>query len=438
MQFPSDRKVAFVTPLAVAVSMLTLTEMAQGAGYGINENSASYMGTGFAGRASNPQDASIAANNPGGISFVEGPQISAGTAVILKGGEFEGQHTRPLAVRDDKVVAQGKTEDFQSTTPVPFGHFVVPVNEKLSVGVSGYGPYGIELEYDKDWAGKYFGIKTSVKVINLQGTVSYKLQDNFSVGIGLIGSYVKGELSQTSSGPLNIPGLLPVTGTIDGDANTFSWNIGALWQIDDMTMLGLAYHAPLEFTLEGDVKAESSVLNMESKAKLDITMPERAAISFTRHLDEKWTLMAEATWTRWSRFEEFYVKANDPSLSSYIPMNWTDVWSFSLGTSYQLNREWQLRAGYMRDQSPVDDKNRTVRSPDSDRNWFTAGLNWKPNKKVNIDLSYAYVKLDKGKISETKHKTPPEGGGTIASYGTLTGEYNNSSHIVAAQFNYIF
>ena len=184
-------------------------------------------------------------------------------------------------------------------------------------------------------------------------------------------------------------------------------------------------------------------------------MPERAALSITHKMDSHWTLMADATWTRWSRFEEFYVKAKRnmtvnlsglPNLpptistdpSSYIPMNWNDVWAFSIGTSYQVTPEWLLRAGYMRDNSPVDDKNRTVRSPDADRNWFTFGANWQATESLSIDVSYAYVVMDKGKISESKHNVPGSDNDIKTSYGKITGEYDNRSHIVAAQLNYCF
>ncbi|MBO9482503.1 MULTISPECIES: hypothetical protein [Gammaproteobacteria] len=37
---------------------------------------------------------------------------------------------------------------------------------------------GIELDYEDDWAGVWFGDQTSVQVMALQGTVSYKIHDD--------------------------------------------------------------------------------------------------------------------------------------------------------------------------------------------------------------------------------------------------------------------
>ncbi|WP_422135027.1 OmpP1/FadL family transporter [Endozoicomonas sp. ALD040] len=428
------QRLAVLSPLLAAMAVSFHSSNAFSAGYGINENSASYMGTAYAGRASNPQDASIAANNPAGIAYVEGTQVSVGSAIILEGGEFEGQHTLPTGT----VVAQGKTEDFVSTSGVPFGHFVMPLNDQISFGISGYAPNGIELEYDDDWAGRYFGIKTSFKTVNLQGTVSYKFQEDFSIGFGLIGSYVEGELTQNTDVTNFLrEGLPAAEAKIEGDDKTLAWTLGALWNVYDRTYVGLAYFSEIDFELEGDVKLSGPV-NRKSDAKLEITMPERAALSLTHQLNDEWTLMAEATWTRWSRFEEFYVRADNSDLSSYVPINWKDAWAWSFGATWQVLPEWKLRAGYMFDESPVDDDNRTVRTPDSDRNWFTVGANWRPDTNLSIDISYAYVSLKEGKIDEAKYNKPPNQGTPIDSFGVITGEYDNCSSIVAAQLNYIF
>ncbi|MRI32070.1 hypothetical protein EOPP23_03525 [Endozoicomonas sp. OPT23] len=429
---PLKNRSLFSTVTITLCGLLTasVSSISYGAGYGINENSGSYMGTGFAGRASNPQDASILASNPAGMGFMDARSLSAGSAFILKGGKFSGDFKSAFL----QEPLSGSTSDFQKNTFVPFGHIVVPLHEHINLGFSGYAPFGIELEYDKGWVGQYFGLKTSVQVVNLQASISYRIMEQLSAGVGIIGSYVKGELTQKTffPDPKSFPPIITLPARVEGDDKALSWNVGFLWRANEKTYLGLAYHDQLKFTLEGDSKAGS----LKHKAKLDITMPEKVALSMTHHIDSRLTLMAEATWTRWSRFEQFHVKAGS-MLSSYIPMKWKDVWAFSGGISYQLLPEWQLRAGYMRDNSPVDDNNRTVRSPDANRNWYTFGFNWKPVSELSIDLSYAYVDMGKSNLTEQKHEsTPPHG--VIPTYGTLNGEYNNHSHIIAAQLNYTF
>lgn len=411
MQFQLSRKVI----LASAIALASQVSFVQAAGYGINEQSASYLGTGFAGRASNAIDASISATNPAGISFVDGRQISAGADVILEGGDFNGSLDPAMG-----PVEYGSTDGFQKTSFVPFGYFVMPVDDKWSFGLAGYAPYGIELDYEDGWVGQSFAKKTSVQVMNIQGTVSYKFNDDVSVGFGLIGSHVKGELTSKAYGLID--------GNIEGDDNTVAWNIGTIWNVTDATTLGLAYHSKLDFKLGGTY---TTSISPEENVSLSIVMPEKLMASATHKLDDQWTVMADVTWTRWSRFKEFDVVKSDGSGSAYyVPMNWDDTWALSLGTSYQLNDQWLLRAGYMFDESPVSDEFRTARSPDANRNWFTFGANWNIADNMNVDFAYAYVKLKDGAISEVSH------GGL--DYGLLEGTFSSSSHILGAQLNYLF
>lgn len=425
MTFQPKRKIL----LATAVAFATQASLSHAAGYGINEQSASYLGTAFAGRGSNAIDAAISSSNPAGISFLEGTNISGGADLILEGGKFDGS-LKPIF----GAAKSGSTDGFQKMTPVPFGYFTTQYDDKWSFGLAGYAPYGIELDYDSNWIGHGFGNKTSVQVIALQGTASYKIMDNFAIGFGLIGSHVKGELTSTPFG---------ASGKIEGDDNTVTWNIGALWQPTEQTAIGLAYHHAHKFKLKGEYSVANSPMpdripDGVQPAQLHITMPEKILFSVTQKLTNQWTVMGDVTWTRWSKFEEFDVfNPTTGNSQNYVPMNWRNTWAASIGTSYQLNDQILLRAGYMFDQSPVTDETRTVRSPDANRNWFTVGLNWKIDDHMDVDFAYAYVLLADGNITESKHSKPAKPV-IDAAYGTLTGTYKMSSNIIGAQLNYKF
>ncbi len=421
MQFQLNRKTVLVSAVAFSIQ----ASLVQAAGFSVNEQSASTMGSAYAGRASHAEDASIASSNPAGIAFLDRQQVTLGSAVIIEGGEFEGKYTHDASSRSSK--------NFQQTTPVPFGHYALPINDKLSFGLSGYAPFGIHLDYDDQFAGRYFGDKTEFSVMNLQGTVAYKIQDNLSLGFGIIGSYVKGDLTQK----VRLGPGMEANGRVEGDDMVVAWNAGILWQASEQTALGLAYHSTLDFKLSGTSEATSAIpqANYKHQAEVALTMPERVMLSATHQINNQWTVMADATWTRWSRFEEFKVVDKEGGANVYVPENWKNTWALSVGTAYKINNQWTLKAGYMFDQSPVDDDNRTVRTPDADRNWFTAGAKWDISQDLTLDFSYAYVTLQDGKIHEQKHN---DNGQTVPAYGSVTGEYKNNSHILSAQMTYRF
>ena len=422
MKFPLSRELALTSAIAVQAAFV------QGAGYGINEQSASYLGTAFAGRASNVTDAAISSANPGGIGLA-GRQISAGADLIMKGGEFRGKYEGPFGT------VEGSAKNHQQQVLVPSGYFTIPVNDKWSIGISGYAPYGIELQYDDNWPGAYFSDMTSVRVINLQGAVSYKLTDDLSIGAGLIGSYAKGKLTQKT---WIQPALIEADVRVEGDDYTYGWNLGAVWNASKSTTLGFAYHSELDFTIKGDFSLKNisfELPNQTLPTSLKITMPERVLVSMTHHVNNRWTAMTDLTWTRWSRFKEFNITTPQPKIGAYVPMNWSNTWALSLGSSYQLNERWLLRAGYMFDESPVNNHNRTVRSPDSNRNWVTLGANWKATEVLTMDFAYAYIRLQKGKIYEGKNDTS---GKPNPDYGYISGEYDSDSHVIGLQLNYAF
>lgn len=418
----------------VAGLALSLPSALFAAGYGINEQSASYLGTAFAGRGSNPVDGAIAATNPAGIAFVEGISVSAGMDVVLQGGKFDGtfiDYPSPFQPSKQATTTYGRDKNFVKTSAVPFGYFSMPVIDGLTLGLAGYAPYGIKIDYDDNWVGKSFGVETSVEVMAFQGTVAYEVIDGFSVGVGLIFGHVSGKLTSSTS-------------ELKGSHNTFAWNVGALWNVTDSSALGLTYHSQYNFNINGDVTVFGAA---SIPAKLAITMPEKVIASFTQKIGDQWQVMADITWTRWSRFREFDVlnaqafeiqalKFSIPVGASlnYVPMNWKNTMAYAIGTSYQLNDSWLLRAGFMYDGSPVSDANRTVRSPDGDRFWFTLGANWKIIPDLSIDFALAYVKLRDGTIDEEKYaliSKKPTG-------DKITGNYSAGTPILGVQLNYTF
>ncbi|MDD7805951.1 MAG: outer membrane protein transport protein [Endozoicomonas sp. (ex Botrylloides leachii)] len=428
--------------LASAVGLTLQAGLVQAGGIAVNENSASSMGTAYAGRASDPEDASIGAVNPAGIAFLDKRQVTLGSTVISKGGNFEnGSYTH-----SNIPPSSPNSKDFLKTTVVPFGHFATPVSDKFSFGLDAYAPFGMNLNYDDKFAGRYFGEKTSIKNFNLQSTFAYKIQDNLSIGLGVGVSYLSGTLTQKlyQNMPV-IPDANNINASIKGDAYAMIWNVGALWRPTNKTAFGLAYHAATKFNLSGDISANNINvgpvnIGFRHKAELDITMPETVMLSATHHINDKWTVMADATWTGWDKLDHLYISDEEANAvengSNYLALNWRNTWQGALGAAYTINSQWMLKAGYMFDQSPVTNENRTVRAPDANRNWFTVGAKWNASKDLTFDMAAAYVLVQDGTVNEGAYN--PDGTPN-PDYGRITGDYvNESVWLFSAQATYRF
>ena len=421
-----------ITKPLLALSTLAIAVQAGAAGFALNESSASAAGTAYAGRSSNVEDASIMSANPAGIALLDRTEMTFGGAYVLPKGEFEG--TGAVDHPDLGRIWQesSKNDDFLKSAAVPFGYFSTPINDKLSMGLGIYAPFGATTDYDDGWAGRYMADKTVVKVVNIQPTVAYQFTDEFSVGLGVFGSYAEGELTRSIFTGTPQDGF----SEMKGDDWGYGWTLGAIWQPTTMTSIGMSYRSQIKLSLEGDAEVSGlAPFILKEKAKLDITLPEQFDVSVTHQLDDRWTVMAGATWTRWSRFKELVIETDqaDGDISggngilTYVPENWKDVWAFSLGTSYKYSDKLTLKAGYAFDQSPVKDEFRTARIPDSDRNWLTLGAKYDIDQDWTVDAAYGYMFAADNKINEKGHNSDGSLNGS-----SLTGEYETTAHVVSA------
>ncbi|WP_257266813.1 OmpP1/FadL family transporter, partial [Endozoicomonas sp. ONNA2] len=232
---------------------------------------------------------------------------------------------------------------------------------------------------------------------------------------------------------------------IKGDDLAYGWNIGAIWQPKESTSLGVSYRSSIKLKLKGDATGTGSIWtalggSATEKAKLDITLPETLDLSVTHELDDRWTVMAGATWTRWSQFDKLVISSDqgtgpisqvdpsDTSVITYVPENWKNVWAFAVGSSYKYNDSLTLKAGYAFDQTPVQDEYRTARIPDSDRNWLTFGAKYELGDGWTADAAYGYMFGSKVEIDEKNYQSNGSPAGSL----TLAGEYDNNAHVFSA------
>ncbi len=379
---------------------------AHAAGFALIEQNASGLGNAFAGQAAVADDASTIFFNPAGMSHLEGRQFAVAGHYIQPLANFTGTSTPPLAMNGD---------DAGKPAFVPNAYYVMDVGPTLKFGVGLYGPFGLATEYDMPWAGMTQALLSDMKTYNLNPSLSWKVNDHLSLGLGVDWQRIEAELS--SYNPM-LPGVV----TMKGDDDSWGWNIGALYQIDAGTRVGVSYRSEVEHELTGGLKP------MGYPIKAGITLPGIASVSLFKQLNQTWDLLADLTWTGWSSFEELRVRhaANNATLS-LVEENWDDTWRVSVGANYHVDSNLTWRFGVAFDQSPVPDaQHRTPRIPDQDRTWLAVGAQYKLSPMAAVDVGYAHLFVKDAVINHTENGL------------TVNGSYDNAVDILSVQYTQRF
>lgn len=454
-------------PRAIATVAITLAgtswfSNAQAAGFQLFEQSVSGLGTSFASTAA-AEDASTVWWNPAGMSYLSGGNFTLGGHIIKPTAKFKNQDSRTLLPLPNGLpMSGGNGGDAGGIALLPNLYYTHSLTDRFSLGIGVNAPFGLTTEYDDDWVGRYHALKSALTVININPAVSWKINDSFSVGGGINLQYAKAELGSAvdfstvclarvpaatcASQGLATPGNVARDGkaTVEGDNWGYGFNLGLMWQIVPSTRIGLAYRSSVSQDLEGDIKYKNvpalftaipqlnaAFSNTDAKAGVDL--PESVSLGLHSQIDESWAVMADLTWTKWSRFEELRVKFDSGARDSVTTEKWDNSYRVAVGGSYKPTSAWTLRAGVAYDKSPVPDEFRTPRIPDQDRTWLSFGANWKVSQNGSLDFGYAHIFVKDASLNLSAADAENN------ARGTLRGEYSNPSvDIVSVQYNHRF
>jgi long-chain fatty acid transport protein len=390
-------------------------------GFQLSDHSITALGRAQAGYGIVGDDASAAHFNPAGMSLLKRSQFQLGAAFIQAEGKFTDTGSTGANT--------GVNADGAQNSITPNIYLIIPINERTRFGLGITSPFASNTDYQDDFVGRFSGLETNIETININPSLSYKINDLISVGFGL--SYQKFDV--TLSGAVS-PAVANSRLTIEGDSAQVAYNFGAMFSFADKSHLGISYRSKTDHDIKGTATFSdlTAATNGTFAATADFTTPETVYVAYNKPLTEKWDLSLGYRWTRWSRFQRLDIlfPTGVASQSSFIDAQWNDVKTIALGTDYQLNKKWTVRAGLAFDDSPIPDSTRSVRTVDADRTWYSVGTSYKATENLQWDFAYRYIKFDNAPVDQniTRSNT---------SIGSLTGEFNDINiHTLALQMNY--
>lgn len=427
-----------LTPrLIPALITLAFSGAAAASGFQLQNQNAAGTSLAYAGAAAVAEDASTIYFNPAGMTYLPmGHSISVAATAIQRSVRFSNTGTTPMPVLTGLGAPTGFFHPIGSdggngggTSVVPAFYYSYAISPALRAGLGVSVTFGSETEYDDDFAGRFSGKYTSIHQINLNPSVAYKVNDLLSVGFGL--NFAKSEIEFRQHTPVSLAGP---EGTLKGDDTAWGWNVGVMLQPTTQTRVGLAYRSKIKFDLEGSQEVPAFLINRDIEAELET--PDNFSLAITHKLNDRWELLADATWTGWSSVDALIPVLAGTTTRATAPLryNFDDTWRFGLGAKYQLNDAWNLRAGVAYDQSPVPDSaHRTMTVPDSDRTWLAFGARWQMNKNASLDLGYAHIFFKDARSARAVTDTSE-----AFTLQTVHAKFKTYANLYSVQLNYNF
>lgn len=379
------RKLALYSLCSTTVVLLTSSQV-MAAGFQVNAQSATGLGRAFAGDAVIADNAAVMARNPAAMTLFDSIELSTGVVVMNTLIEVKDAKYNGVDIPD--------RDDLGDLTLVPNFHLIVPVSDSFAFGVNAYTNFGTKTEFPSDYIASEFGGKTSVASYNLGLAGAYRINSQWSVGAGVDFIYAQGTMQRTSSATLPPDyGGVTLMDVDEADGWATGFNLGAVYEWDENNRFGLSYRYSPSFTAKDD-----------KDQKINLNLPDIVEFSgYHRIPKSKFAVHYSVQWIGWGVFDTIeFENLNGGMVVGDMskPYQWQDGWHYSIGTTYYLNDQWTLRAGYMYDTS-AQDKVTSISVPDSDRQWFSAGFSYTFSEKSSMDFGLTYLMGNDVKVVET-------------------------------------
>ena len=388
--------------LVVLVLTFMLVSVADAGGLYLYEVGTPDVGLAGAGYAARADDAATVFTNPAGMTRIDEPSLMLGTQPMYLHLKFDPDSTTSAAA---STLPGGFAADdgdasgwiFYIGTVGSYGrglYYVHPVNDRLRLGVSMNGYFGLSLDYEDNWVGRYYVQDTTLQAAAIQPAIAWRVNDWLSVGTGVAVLYgiLDDKIAVNNIAP-NLPdGKLKYK----DEQWATQFNLGVLVEPQKGTRLGLTYLS--EADLNFDDRLDFSGLGpgllavlggrgaLNAKLDLGLTMPQAVMFSAYHEFTDRLALMANLGWQDWSQFGRIEVSLDSPTLT--VDLDYKDTWHVALGAEYRISDPWLLTGGVAYDSAMLDDDEVSPSLPVGDTWRFGLGTRYAWSEDVTLSGSY--------------------------------------------------
>ncbi|MFH1076087.1 MAG: outer membrane protein transport protein [Pseudomonadota bacterium] len=360
--------------------------------------------------------------NPALISYLEGTQFQAGVTYIGPVSSFQSSQTSRSA--------EAEKQNFF----IPNLFATHRLDEKITVGLGVFTPFGLGTDWGKDWEGRYSATNGEVSTCVINPNISIKVTDTLAISAGV--DQMLGEATFEQNIPLAAYGITEDGETrIEGDGDGHGYNIGlACLPVEDWSF-GLSYRSQINLELDGKTTNSlpdstpailqpllEAAIPPETNTTCEFILPPQASAGVCFQGIDRLAIELGLRWEGWSAVEQNEFVFDQPiagNNSMVIEKHWRDTIAYNLGGKFNIDETLTLLAGYSKEENPVPSDWFEPIVMGMDKNVFAFGVN-KDLDAFEVGASYYYeIYEDRQITADTK------------AAGTPAGEYGTEVYVVA-------
>jgi len=330
------------------------------------------------------------------------------------------QRPRSAAIGLSLLMPQISTKDMSNPDgvdgddqifPLPYIAYASRLGENspwtLGFDLFAQGGMGVDFANYTTFAGTQDKFDSQVRYGRLTGAAAYRVNDKFSLGLGLMLGYADIKFSlfpnTYSPGMDGQPGTMDDFAGVDADGmNSFglAGRLGGHYKVSDMVSLGIQYTTETALDLDGgDLTLNFGQAKATYEAEMtDFTWPQELEFGVAVQATPQFLLAADVKWIGWSSaIDVVKVKGKNPDIPVPLTnpelvfnMNWDDQWVFAIGAEYVINPMHALRIGYNYGKNPVPDINLSPLFPAIVEHHLTFGYGFTATKWA-FDFAYEHA-----------------------------------------------
>jgi len=326
-------------------------------GYKIPEQSLNSMALSAA-YVAHTMGADTAYANPANMAFMDDKQYVEGALTLAHLPEIDYVLMDPYS---------GNTE--KENILIPNAHYVANAIGDFRWGVSLTAPGGLTKRWETPYQ-KAFSEEFTLKIVELNPSVSYKVMDNLSVAAGVRLIYSEGVVKNDATGI-----GMPLKVDMEGDTVEFGYNLAVTYKPTLDTAIAATYRSNVDLNEEGTATINGMVMD----ASVEVPLPAALNIAVSKTWSNTFTLEAVYERTYWSTYETLEFVGTPLPVT---PKNWEDTNAFKIGATMVMDKITMMMA-FAIDETPAPVENIGFELPDSDAKVFSMGFRYQQNENLS-------------------------------------------------------